>query len=781
MRRVAGVLFVVTGASALIAEQAFEKLLEPLLGTTVHAAAAVLSIYFAGLTIGGWAYRFLRRTRLEPLRLYASLELGVGLWALMLYLAFERLTAAFLPLLRGVAGDFATLEAMRLAVASCWILPPTILMGATFPAMVDFISQWPDSRRAVTRFYALNLLGAAIAAGAAPYLLFAPFGLDKGMLAAASLDLAVGVIAWLSAPSSQRSAPPSLRAESREPRAYLLVLAAFASGLLFFALEVVWTHLIATVSGNSVYAFAAMLFAVLAGLFIGSTIASRLARGAESIPAALPAFAFIGGAALLAAQQMAWPYVPHLFTVVGPRLQSFAAGEAFRTLVALVLIVPVATVLGSVLPLLFRLREFPVVEQGRTAGAMTAANAVGCCAGALVAAFVLVPGVGSEASLLAIAIAYAVIGAGVLLPSPPRRRIAGLAFALVTLLISGLAPRWDRLRLTSGENVYFAPAFVGPESRLLFFHEDAAGGITTVVQNAKARVLLTNGKFQGSDAGETLAQIGLALVPALHVSRFDDALVIGLGTGQSALVAHGVGFARVNVAEIAPGMIAAARGWFPHVNGRVLEQPNVRTIVEDGRNVLQLRDKKYDMITMEISSMWFAGATNLYSRDFYRAAAARLRPGGVMQQWLQLHHLTTRELASAIGSMHSVFPYVTFWVVGGQGIVVGTMEPQVLRAEALARGMAVTEPGVMRLVLRDRVLAEDDVPRLLASVQAPINDDRNRWLEYRAPRYNLRRDDLAAKNLRALRSVARPAPLRAEPKARGLIGVILRAAPPPPR
>lgn len=772
-RRAAALLFICTGASALIAEQAFEKLLEPLLGTTVHAAAAVLSIYFAGLTLGGWLYRFLRRARPGPLRVYAFLELGVGVWALMLYLAFEQLTAAFLPLLRAVAGDFARLEVMRLAVAATWILPPTMLMGATFPAMVDFIA---GDRRGVTRFYALNLLGATIAAGAAPYALFATIGLDRGMLVAACIDLAAGVVAlgvrWRREEWQEAEATTA----PRPPHSTLLVVAAFASGLLFFALEIVWTHLIAAVCGNSVYAFAAMLFAVLAGLFAGSAIASRLARGADALPAAVPAFAFVAGAAILALQQMAWPYVPHLFTRFGRGVQSFAAAETLRTLIALALIAPVAAILGSVLPMLFRLREFPLAEQGRTAGLMAAANAVGCCAGALLAAFVFIPGFGSEGTLLAIAMVYAMAGVGVVVAAAPRQRLAGLAAALVTLAIAAAAPRWDRLRLTSGENVYFAPAFIRPGTVLRFFHEDAAGGVTTVIQNGPTRVLLTNGKFQGNNSGETVAQRGFALVPAMHLARFDDALVIGLGTGNSAGIVHRLGFRRVDVAEIAPGIVAAARDWFGDVNGRVLEQPNVRTLLEDGRNVLQLREQRYDFITMEITSMWFAGATNLYSRDFYRAAAARLKPHGVMQQWLQLHHLGGREIVSVIASMRSVFPCVTFWIVGGQGILVGTMEPQTLRADALARGISAAGAGEVRLVLRDRVLSEDDVTRLVAAFDAPVNTDRNRWLEYHSPRYNLRRDDLAAMNERALRRLARPAPLRAEPQAAALLGTIRQAA-----
>jgi spermidine synthase len=772
-RRVAALLFICTGASALIAEQAFEKLLEPLLGTTVHAAAAVLSIYFAGLTLGGWLYRFVRRTR--PLRTYALLELGVGAWALMLYIGFEQLTAIFLPLLRTAADNFAALETMRLAVASLWILPPAVLMGATFPAMVDFIA---GDRRGVTRFYALNLLGATIAAVAAPYALFATIGLDKGLLVAACIDLAAGIVAWR---SDRGTEPPAMAApqdDRGEPKVRFLTAAAFTSGLLFFALEVIWTHLIATVCGNSVYAFAAMLFSVLAGLFLGSVIASRLAQGSDSLPATVPAFAFTTGAALLALQQMAWPHVPHLFTMLGPGVQSFAAAETLRTLIAFALVAPAAAVLGSVLPMLFRLREFPLAEQGRSAGVMTAANAIGCCAGALLAAFVFIPAVGSEASLLAIAIVYALAGAAVVLVAAPRHRAAGLATALVTLLLAAAAPHWDRLKLTSGENVYFAPAFARPGSRLLFFHEDAAGGITTVVDNNRTRILLTNGKFQGNDSGETSAQRGFALVPAVHVSRFDDALVIGLGTGNSAGIVHRLGFRRIDIAEIAPGIVAAAREWFPHVNGRVLEEPNVRTILEDGRNVLELRDHRYDLITMEITSMWFAGATNLYSRDFYRAAAARLQPHGVIQQWLQLHHLSGREVVSVIASMRSVFPYVTFWIVGGQGIVVGTMEPQTLRAEALARGIAAAGAWEVRLVLRDRVLAEDDVTRMVASMNSTVNSDRNRWLEYHSPRYNLRRDDFASINARALRSFARPAPLRAEPQAAALLQTIRQASQP---
>lgn len=778
-RRIAGLLFVITGASALLAEQAFEKLLDPLLGTTVHAASAVLAIYFAGLTIGAWAHRFVRR-RATPIRTYAVLEAGIGGWALLLYILFEHLTGAFLPLLRTVADNFAALDTARLLVASFWILPPTIMMGATFPAMVDFLSTQPDSRRAISSFYALNLLGAMIAAGAAPYFIFATVGLDKALLVAAALDLTVAIAAALLARGASVTPVDDSIAEhavsgSDRRRVIALVFAAGCSGFLFFALEVVWTHLIAAVCGNSVYAFAAMLFAVLTGLFIGSAIASRLAPAGTDVGVAVPAFAIILGAALLVAQQIAWPHVPHAFTVAGPHVHSFAGAEIARTGVTFALVVPVAILLGGVLPLLFRLRDFPLDAEATTAGAMTAANAIGCCAGALLAAFVLIPVVGSEASLLAIAIAYAAVGVAVLVLSSARTRIVGLACVAATVAISGLAPHWDRLQLTSGENVYFAPSFVTPATKLLFFHEDAAGGITTVIQNSPGlRTLLTNGKFQGSNGGEVPAQVGFSVVPEMYCDHFDDALVIGFGTGQSAAVTNAMGFRRIDIAEIAPGILAASDEWFPDINGHVIERPNVRTFVEDGRNVLQLHDKRYDVIIMEITSIWFAGATNLYSREFYRTAAARLQPGGVLQQWVQLHHTTPRELASTLATARSVFGHVTLWIIGGQGIIVASQSPQILHAEGIARALRIVGAGGMRDLLRRRALSDADCDRAIAGIGAPLNTDRNRWLEYRSPRYNINPPYGVNENIAALRRFAQPSPLVAEPAARSLLQAVSR-------
>jgi spermidine synthase len=205
------------------------------------------------------------------------------------------------------------------------------------------------------------------------------------------------------------------------------------------------------------------------------------------------------------------------------------------------------------------------------------------------------------------------------------------------------------------------------------------------------------------------------------------------------------------VAEIAPPIIDAARREFSGLNHRVFEQPNVKVDIEDGRNVLLLnRDARYDLITIEITSIWFSDATNLYSREFYEVARSRLRPHGVLQQWIQLHHIEPYDIVSVVATMRAVFPYVSLWAVGGQGILVGSDEPQVIRTNGL-KHVQLLAPRIgwksqqdfataMRMIAARQLLSPAAVDRFLERVEPIINTDRNRFLEYSTPRANLNRN-----------------------------------------
>jgi spermidine synthase len=793
-----GVFFILTGMSALLAEQAFEKLLTTLLGSSTPAAAVVLAVYFLGLSVGAAVYSHFAPRVKNAAVVFALLEGCVALWAIGMYLGFDAMHSVLHPFLSFGRDSPSLLAVLRFAVALVWILPPTLCMGASFPAVVDAISSLnlPDSRRWVSRVYTLNLLGALGGALFGPTIAFPRWGIDGTMLFAALLDGLVCLAALgLTSRSISAHHPVHGAVSAGAPTAIVsrplrfLCAVAFASGLVFFSLEVVWAHLLAAVLGNSVFVFAAMLALVLLGLLLGSCVSTIMFPGRNTVASGYVGGVFVVAAILIGIQHLCWPDLPSRFSDEAPMIETFLEGEILRWLLAAQQILPTSIVMGMAYPLLFRLSEFPLAQQGRSAGWLAMSNTIGCVLGALSTGFLLIPMFGSERTLVLMAVLALVCSCAVALFSESRS-VRWLFFIASISIVAGFLqalPAWDRLALTSGEHVYFRRNQVWPESRLEMFHEDTHGGMTTVVSNpAGVRgqktgylTLLTNGKFQGNDSWEMEAQTGFSLVPALLSDNFDHACVIGFGTGRSALVTQAMGFKRIDIAELSPGIVVAGRRHFTHINGGVLDAPGVRLWLEDGRNLLLLnREWRCDMITMEITSIWFAEATSLYSKEFYALAKERLRPGGIFQQWIQLHHITSQELGSVLATAQQVFPYVGLWVLGGQAVVVASERPLRYTAEGArrylcgARGLGFDEAQAKDMAAKVRggaILLPEDTRKLVRSQPYVINTDRNRYLEYATPRYNFSNDDFRRDNMGWLRKYAqRTAPLPEEVGARDI-------------
>ncbi len=780
--KIAG-LFFVTGATALIVEQTFEKLLSTVVGASTPAGALVLAAYFAGLSLGGAAYgRWATRFR-SPLSLYGFLEAAVGLLAIFLAGSFAEVQTLSSVLVQ-LAGDAPeAVFVARLAVSALWILPPTLAMGASYPAVCGALEAEAggdeearrEVPRAMTRLYAVNLLGATLAAFAGPYVLFPRFGLTGTLAGFGALQLLIGLVALrlarqlTPAPVVGTAAAPEdarpLGRLLREAGMPLLLPLAGASGFMVFALEVMWIHLIGVTLGMSVYAFAMMLTMVLLGLFLGGLGASVFPRDGRGHAAlALPGLLVVCSVSVLIAGG-AWDSAPLWLLEYGEDVDTFWTGEVLRFLLAVRLILVPSIALGTIYPSLLRSPLFPHLGRARAAGWLGAANAVGSVLGALAAAFWLLPRFGSESTLRALGAMPALFALGLVVltarfagPSAlPRFALpAAVASLLGVGALAVLPPPWNRLDLTAGTNVYFRRSFVSEDSRLLSWFEDAAGGITTVVERqtpgGAVKTLLTNGKFQGNNAGELSSQISFGLVPSVLRAARARAMWIGLGTGQSALVVKAAGFERLDVAELSPGMIAAAREQFDDVNGHVLEAPGVSLFLEDGRNFLLRTRQRYDLIGMEVTSIWFAGASNLYSREFYRLARSRLAPHGVLQQWVQLHHASPEEVMSVIATVRAEFRHVTVWKLGAQGCIVAADEPLAIDPVAMADVAAAPKMApLLAIVARQTgltlgnlhdalLLDEGDVTRLAEAVErerVPLNTDGNRHLEFESPRYNL--------------------------------------------
>jgi spermidine synthase len=164
------------------------------------------------------------------------------------------------------------------------------------------------------------------------------------------------------------------------------------------------------------------------------------------------------------------------------------------------------------------------------------------------------------------------------------------------------------------------------------------------------------------------SQTRFALIPVLFTRRFGRALVIGLGTGGTLHAVARFPFHRIDAVEIAPQIVEAARHWFGDVNGDVFDRDaRVALHVADGRNFLLLSRHQYDMITIEITSLWVSGESDLYNKEFYELCRSHLGTDGVLQQWVALHHLRTQDLLVILNTAAQVFPHVAFFYGYGQG------------------------------------------------------------------------------------------------------------------
>jgi spermidine synthase len=257
--------------------------------------------------------------------------------------------------------------------------------------------------------------------------------------------------------------------------------------------------------------------------------------------------------------------------------------------------------------------------------------------------------------------------------------------------------------------------------------------------------LYTNGKFQGDNGAEMPAQRRFAHFPSMFVKNEERVLVIGLGTGTTLGTISAYPWKHIEVAEISPSIVEASRQYFSGPARNSLTDPRVILALEDGRNHLLVSPNRYDLVTMELTSVWFAGASNLYSHEFYELVRARLAKDGIFQQWVQLHHIRRRELAAIVRTLRGVFPHIALFVGGAQGILVASMDPlhaSRARLEKLSAEPAILEtmgnPSMFTL-FDELVASEADLDRFISETPDKpfVSTDDNLFLEYATPKGNV--------------------------------------------
>jgi spermidine synthase len=653
-KRVLLVLPMLSGASGLALEVLWLREASLVFGSTAQAAGATLGVFFLGLAVGSawWAPRAARSER--PLRLYGMLELGTAAGALVTLGALEWLRYAPLP--SGAAvGEGARLMA-RLAVATVLLLPPTVCMGGTLPALFEATTgARADASRSLRLAYALNTLGAAAGAVIAGFVLPQAVGYRQTYLLAVAVATVVGMIAVVlgrrpylrrrHAAGTSATMDPTDAAPARLP--VLAVGLALLSGFGVLAMEVLWTRLLMLVTNNSTYVFAMILATVLISLSLGAWIV------AWSGVRAVGASRWLAWTLALAGAASALTSVALVYATRD--LSTLAVGQGWGaylwsigTASALLMLVP-GVLLGMVLPLVLSYYTRATRAAVRWTGPLLATNALGAVAGALAAGFLLLPLLHYWVSLATVALAYGVAAVLVRL-AEPRRDGAGSFAALAVLsalAIGALLPRGPTVRLGAGE-------------RLLGFAE-GSGGSVAVTEGGGNRVMRLNNGYVLGDTRSAEVERLQARLPLLLHPQPRSVFLLGMGTGLTAGAALEMGVTRVTVSELLPEVVRAARDFFAPWSGALYSDPRVRLVVEDGRHLLAAERTRYDVIIADLFVPWQAGAGALYTREHFRTVRSRLAHNGLFVQWLPLYQLSREEFLIIVQTLRAAFPQVSLW------------------------------------------------------------------------------------------------------------------------
>src|SRR5215510_13315416 len=184
-----------------------------------------------------------------------------------------------------------------------------------------------------------------------------------------------------------------------------------------------------------------------------------------------------------------------------------------------------------------------------------------------------------------------------------------------------------------------------------------------------------------------------ALLPLIiHSGEPRTALVIGLGTGITAgALLRYPGLQHRICVELLPSVVRAA----PLFEGNfgAASDPRIEIRLRDGRRELLRSPERYDVITLEPPPPTAAGVVNLYSSDFYRAAASRLNPRGLLAQWWPLAAQNDEDSRSLVRIFLDVFPHASLWTTElHEMLLLGSGEPIELDAERI--GARFAEPTV---------------------------------------------------------------------------------------
>lgn len=772
--------FFLSGASGLILELLWTRMLTLVFGSTALAVSTVLATYMGGLGLGSYLAGKVADRIKKPVRAYALAEAAIGLYALAVPWLIHFYPGLNHWLWAAFGDRYTLLSLLRFVASAALLIVPTTLMGATLPLLARyFVSRPFEFGRVSLRLgtlYAVNIFGGVSGSFLAGFISLPLIGVRSTNFLAASFDLSLAAAILIAQRLSRRwpttpkgpsldelaaqARPAEASLPSVTPAARRAVLFAFAvSGATAMTLQVLWTRALAVIIGSSIFSFTIILLAFLIGLGAGSAAFGRLAQRFRD-PVRSLAMVHLGIVAAIGLSYLVTDRLPYVFTY----LLSSTSITADAVLVcqftlACIAVLPSTFLMGAIFPLTVRVVTASLHRVGRDVGSAYALNTVGAIVGSFLSGFVVLPQLGLQKGIYVSAVLDLGLAALLFAVSSsltPSRRLLGMAGAAGMALLALALPRWNLTDFSIGFfRVSMARDYIEMvehrhqkkkwQTPKLVYYKDGIATTVSVDQWGKVFSMKNNGKVDASNDADMPTQISVGLLPLLLYQNDHPPKValVGFGSGVTAGAVTQYPIASLEVVELEPAIYEASH-FFDSVNHRPLENPKVRALAGDGRNFLSQRSDKFDVIISQPSNPWITGVSNLFTREYFQDIKARLRDDGIFCQWAQLYEMAPWNIKAIYRTLVEEFPFVMVFAaedLSSDTIVIASRHPINLDVRRIAR--AFENPIAAAEAKRAGFASPHDVPAFLLlgpeelrsfTAGAAVNTDDNALIEFAAPR-----------------------------------------------
>ena len=747
-------LFVGSGCAALIYEIVWFQLLELVIGSSSISLGVLLGTFMGGMCLGSFVFSRIISARRHPLRVYAFLELGIGIIGLLVLFGMplvNRLYTAWAG--SGVAGIM-----FRGVAAGMCLMPPTLLMGATLPAISRWVETTPKGVSWLGFFYGGNIAGAVLGSVLAGFYLLRVFDSAVATYVAVALNATVAVLGLIIAKATPYdvSASDSTTSEPAPGSTMVYVVIAI-SGMTALGAEVIWTRILSLLFGATVYTFSLILAAFLVGLGIGSSLGSAFARSL-----ARPRLA-LGVCQLLLCVAIAWtahalteslPYWP-----INPSITSdpwlVLQLDLVRCLWA---VLPGAILWGASFPLALASVASGGQDPARLVGGVYAANTVGAIVGALTASLILVAWIGSQHAQQVLIISSMMGGLLMIEPflSGPEPKTGRALVPVIVLLVAAIGVGALLIR-----SVHEVPGLLIAYGRYTATRTNQASEVIYKGEGMMASVAVSQlsdgvlnyhnaGKVQASSEPQDMRlQRMLGHLTTLVPEHPRRVIVIGCGAGVTAgAVSIDPAVEHETIAEIEALVPRVVSTYFSEHNFDVVGNKKVHVQIDDARHYIQTTKEKFDAVTSDPLDPWVKGAAMLYTKEFFEEVKAHLNPGGVVTLFVQLYESNPAAVKSELATFFEAFPNGIVWgnTTNGEGydlVLLGQVQPTRINVDQIEERLQRPEYAPVRDSLR--AIGFNSALELFSTYagrgadlkqtwlkDAAINRDRNLRLQYLA-------------------------------------------------